>query len=346
MNKLMTLRLFSMQLVLVFSIFASQADEIDAPTNTYPASSAGAASQTRFVIDYSLRLNMNLNSDHSSQMHFLGFDFFRNFSINGKDIGALLIQPYLIKAVRLNPHPGLFDGPDDTAIQFRNLYFRFAPIFDDRAQVSIGHVELPYGLEREYETNGTLHQFGNAIDGGKKVDWGIAIDGYTDSLKYDVSLTRGSGNEWRGNGDPYLLTARVGTRLDNWYALGLTVVKGELWSPTGSTSERERVAVDARLEYRHWGFLGQYSRGKNNGVSARRSLVEVNWNYGYDEWFIYAQGYRYELGTEADNQSTISVGLRFEPNNRFGFEMDYSVDNSNFGRQKRKLFRGQIRLRI
>ncbi|MBT3426665.1 MAG: hypothetical protein HOL98_05365 [Gammaproteobacteria bacterium] len=339
-------QLFSIQFVLVFAFFTSQADEIAMPTNTYSASSAGATSQTRFVIDYSLRLNMNRNSDQSSQMHFLGFDFFRNFSINGKDIGALLIQPYLIKAVRLNPHPGLFDDPDDTALQFRNVYFRFAPLFDGRAQISLGHVELPYGLEREYETNATLRQFGNAWDAGQKDDWGVAIDGYTASLKYDVSMTRGSGNEWRDDGDPYLLTARVGTRLDNWVAFGLTVVKGELWSPSGHTNERERVAVDARLEYRRWGFLGQYSRGKNNDVSARRSVVEVNWNYGYDEWLIYAQGYHCELGTETDNQSTMSFGLRFEPNNRFAFEIDYTADISNFGKQKRKLLRGQIRLRI
>ena len=106
------------------------------------------------------------------------------------------------------------------------------------------------------------------------------------------------------------------------------------------------MAIDARIEYRRWGVLGQISRGKNNDVSARRSLVEVNWNYGYDEWLIYVQGYHYELDTEDENQSTISFGMRYEPNNRFAFEMDYTADNSNFGKQKRKLFRSQIRLRI
>ena len=346
MTQRKTFQLLSIQWALIFVFFTSQADEVDKTTRHYSPLVSDALAQTRFVIDYSLRLNMNLNSDHSSQMHFLGFDFFRNFSVNGKDVGVLLVQPYIIKAVRLNPYPGLFDGPDDTAVQFRNVYFRFAPIFDDRAQLSVGHVELPYGLEREYETNATLRQFGNAIDGGQKVDWGIALDGYTNSLKYDISLTRGSGNIWREEGDPYLLTARVGSRFDSWYAMGLTVVKGELWSPSGITNERERVAIDARIEYRRWGVLGQISRGKNNDVSARRSLVEVNWYYGYDEWLIYVQGYHYELDTEDENQSTISFGMRYEPNNRFAFEMDYTADNSNFGKQKRKLFRSQIRLRI
>ena len=37
------------------------------------------------------------------------------------------------------------------------------------------------------------------------------LDGAAGKLKYDVTLTRGSGNEWRNDGDPYLLTARFST---------------------------------------------------------------------------------------------------------------------------------------
>ena len=52
------------------------------------------------------------------------------------------------------------------------------------------------------------------------------LDGAAGKLKYDVTLTRGSGNEWRNDGDPYLLTARFSTAMNHWYNLGLTVVAG------------------------------------------------------------------------------------------------------------------------
>jgi len=118
------------------------------------------------AFDVSTRINLNQVNDRSSMLHFLGVDFFKTFSVNGRDVGALLLQPYLIRAVHLSPHPGLFDDPNDVALQFRNLYYRLPPMFNRSMQMSIGHVELPYGLEREYETNQTLQQFNNAVDGG------------------------------------------------------------------------------------------------------------------------------------------------------------------------------------
>ena len=88
MTQRKTFQLLSIQWALIFVFFTSQADEVDKTTRHYSPLVSDALAQTRFVIDYSLRLNMNLNSDHSSQMHFLGFDFFRNFSVNGKDVGV------------------------------------------------------------------------------------------------------------------------------------------------------------------------------------------------------------------------------------------------------------------
>ena len=46
------------------------------------------------------------------------------------------------------------------------------------------------------------------------------LDGAAGKMKYDVTLTRGSGNEWRNDGDPYLLTARFSTEMNHWYNLG------------------------------------------------------------------------------------------------------------------------------
>jgi hypothetical protein len=302
--------------------------------------------ETRLAFDVSTRINLNQVNDRSSMLHFLGIDFFKTFSVNGRDVGTLLLQPYLIRAVHLSPHPGLFDDPNDVALQFRNLYYRLPPMFNRSMQISIGHVELPYGLEREYETNQTLQQFNNAVDGGHKTDWGLMLDGAAGKMKYDVTLTRGSGNEWRNDGDPYLLTARFSTEMDHWYNLGLTVVQGELWQGSGLTSERDRVAVDGRIDVRRWTFKGQISNGHNGPIDARRSLLEVEWTYGFSEWTAYLQRFVFELGNQNFDQETHSLGIRFEPTNHLQMDVDYSKDASNFGKPNREMIRTQIRVRL
>jgi hypothetical protein len=72
-----------------------------------------------------------------------------------------------------------------------------------------------------------------------------------------VTLTRGSGEEWRNNGDSYLLTARFSAEMDHWDSLGLAVVQGELWQGSGLTSERDRAAVDGQIDVRRWTLKGR-----------------------------------------------------------------------------------------
>ena len=98
---------------------------------------------TRRVFDVSTRMNLNQVNDRSSMRHLLGIDFLKTFAVNGRDVGTLLLQPYLIRAVYLSPHPELFDDPNDVALQLRNLYCCLPPVFDRSMQISIGHVELP-----------------------------------------------------------------------------------------------------------------------------------------------------------------------------------------------------------
>ena len=181
---------------------------------------------------------------------------------------------------------------------------------------------------------------------GHKTDWGLMLDGAAGKLKYDVTLTRGSGNEWRNDGDPYLLTARFSTEMNHWYNLGLTVVQGELWQGSGLTSKRDRVAVDGRIDIKRWTLKGQISNGHNGPVDARRSLLEVEWTCGYSEWTAYLQRFVFELGNQKFDQETHSLGVRFEPTNHLQVDVDYSKDASNFGRPNREMLRAQIRVRL
>jgi hypothetical protein len=72
-----------------------------------------------------------------------------------------------------------------------------------------------------------------------------------------VTLTSGSGDKWRTNGNLYLLTARFSAEMDHWDSLGLAVVQGELWQGSGLTSERDRAAVDGQIDVRRWTLKGR-----------------------------------------------------------------------------------------
>ncbi|MDC3344338.1 hypothetical protein OAW22_08950 [Pseudomonadales bacterium] len=141
------------------------------------------------------------------------------------------------------------------------------------------------------------------------------LDGAAGKLKYDVTLTRGSGEAWRKDGDPYLLTARFLTEMNHWYNLGLTVVQGEFWQGSGLTSKRDRVAVDGRVDVSRWTLKGQISNGHNGPIDARRSLLEAEWTFAHSEWTAYLQRFVFELGNQKFDQETHPLGVRFEPTN-------------------------------
>ena len=106
------------------------------------------------------------------------------------------------------------------------------------------------------------------------------------------------------------------------------------------------MRVDGRVDVRRWTFKGQISKGHNGPVDARRSLLEVEWTYGYSEWTAYLQRFVFELGNQKFDQETHSLGVRFEPTNNLQVDVDYSKDASNFGKPNREMLRAQIRVRL
>ena len=141
------------------------------------------------------------------------------------------------------------------------------------------------------------------------------------------------------------MTASIATDPSAIYSVGRTLVEGELWTQAGTTFSRSRYAVDGRWNLGQFNLKGQYSRGKNQQIDAIRSLMEVEWVYGYNEWTVYVQRKQFDLSNMPEAQTSVSVGVRFEPTNWLQVDVDALDDQKNMGRPKRQMIRAQLRFR-
>ncbi len=306
-----------------------------------------ANDQAIAAIDLSTRYQSSSVGD-SGFLNFVGLDLSKDFGNATGDTGELLMQVYVASASNLQRVPGFFDSPDDTPIQFRNFYFKYKGINRGQTQVKVGHFELPFGLEFRNDTNATLLQYGNQFDPGIKVDWGVSVQGNISNYVYEVALTRGSGNEWKDSGSPYLISGRVGSSEMENIEYGFSWLTGRVSNPAGAVSNRDRIGIDISWFYRNFSLLGQYYVGKNDEITVERALIEANVNYGFDEWLAYGRWQNYSMEQQRDDdRNWFALGVRWEPDARWLLESEYRRDIDAFtGGIKDRVFRSQIRYRF
>ena len=152
---------------------------------------------------------------------------------------------------------------------------------------------------------------------------------------YEISLSRGSGNEWLSRGDPFAVAARVGSPAERNVVVGLSGFHGEVLArrPRAATVRRTRLGLDAQWLVGPFTLLGETSVGRNNRSDVVNSLAEVNWRSTSDEWLVYVQErlflQRFSRGwSRAD--ATV-VGVRYVPNNHVSLSAQYTHDWTTFG---------------
>ena len=308
---------------------------------------ASANDQSIATFDVSTRYQSSSSGD-SGFLNFAGIDFTKDFGNATGDYGELLVQVYVASASNLENVPGFFESPDDKPIQFRNLYFKYKGLNRGKTQIKVGHFELPFGLEYRNDTNSTLLQYGNQFDPGMKVDWGVSVVGYVSKHVYEVALTRGSGNEWKSSGSPFLVSGRLGSSGIGNIDYGFSWLTGRVARPGGTTSERDRFGLDISWYFRDFSLMGQHYVGKNDDAKIRRTLVEASVGYGFDEWLIYGQWHDYSMDQQIhDDRSWFTLGLRWEPDTHWLVEMEYRKDRDAFlNSTKEEALRTQIRYRF
>jgi len=301
----------------------------------------------RVAVDLSARGIVGTDNGRVSSIAFAGIDVYKVFSLPEGDWGTLIAQLYL---TRIDNFPGppapFFEGGDDTEAVFRIFNFNYTG-WTSRQYVNfrVGHFEIPFGLEQTLNTNGTLRQYTHGFNIGVKADWGASVNGVTQSLEYEIGLTRGTGNEWSSRGDPYCVAARVGTSTDeNWFA-GISLMQGEILNPpsaarAGGAStivRRWRVGLDGMVQTGPFGLLGEASFGEDFQQEVVNLLIEIHFQNNREDLLVYVQmrSYHQHLATGWEDTTSATAGVRYSPDNHWAFSFQFTQNLSTFSNSER-----------
>lgn len=246
---------------------------------------------SRWAIDASTRLTHNADKNNNAFMHVLGLDIHSIFSNATQDIGTLTFQPYIVKLNNVQKAPFIFDNGNDTQLTWRIANFNYTGLNQGKFNIRVGHFEVPFGLEYQIDTNGTLRQL-TTSDRGIKADWGVSVNGILPNIEYEIALTRGSGNEIKSTGNPHIFSGRVGTLSNKNVVTGISWFTGDVLGGNGITS-RKKIGIDASYYYYQWQFMFESSIGQTAGNDTLNSFAETRWKNPQENLSSYFQlGYQ------------------------------------------------------
>ena len=285
--------------ILLISIFSSSvfADtEIDSMKNkllkysehTYNSSETNRLLENmRWAFDVSTRRIRNLEADDWYSQDAYGFDLHKVFSGSNGDYGTLVFQPYLVHLNNIPNPPFFFDDGDDWELTWRIANFNYTGLAQGKFNIRVGHFEIPFGLEQNIDTNGTLRQYSFATR-GVKADWGTSINGNLTNIDYEIAFTRGSSNEYLDRDDPYILSGRIGTPSHKNTIYGFSYFYGEVLAGK-QTIKRKHLGLDLAHYFYQWELLTELSAGENDDKEVVNWLGEISWRNLVESVHLYFQ---------------------------------------------------------
>lgn len=303
----------------------------------------------RFAIDLSSRQLYSSATDDWHRVDFIGTDLHKVFTGESGDIGTLTLQGYFTHIKDEEIRPPWFDGA--WTYVFRIFNFNYAVLPRGRMNFKVGHFEIPMGLEHSINTNGTLRDFTHGRNIGVKADWGVSLNGILAGAEYEVSITRGSGNSWETNGDPYIAAGRIATPSYRNLIWGVSAMSGDVYvhNSSGQTIERQRVGVDLQWYVNQYGVLGEVSIGDKDGEGTGTGLIEFNRTANSGLWMAYVQWVYTTLDPDdraREDASTAYLGAKWDLA-RWDLSVQLSRDLDSFdGNPEKNLYVAQARYRF
>ncbi len=308
---------------------------------------AAVLENLRLAIDLASRANYAEERDAFFFQQFIGLDLHKVIDAGGRDLATLIVQVYGTRIDNVEPTPPIFEDDHDWEAVYRILNVNLYPFARKALNLRVGHFEIPFGLEYPLSTNGTLRDYQSTRNLGLKADWGVSLNGLRNGFSYELALTRGSGNEYENDGNPYTMGGRVGHtgfRTD----LGLSGYYAQL--PAGSQkSERWRTAIDGQIYEGTLGLLAEIGYGETDDRGVSNNLVELNWTTPGESVLVFCQS-RFsiqEFARDWDEALRVSAGVRWTPDSSWSLSGQLMQDLVTFDQSGHDTIVSlQLRLRI
>lgn len=298
----------------------------------------------RWSIDLSSRVQHVNNADKTAYIQAIGLDSHRVLTTDTGDWGTLVTQVYATRIDNLSPHPGFFDDDHDWELVYRIFNLNVSRWADSFANIKIGHIELPFGLEHTITTNGNLRDYNHGRNLGPKADWGIGLNNQYQNWEYEVTLTSGGGQSLDRGDDSYILAGRVGSNRDQAWVVGFSAYKADL-----SGLERKRVAIDIQHYVGLFGLMLEVAGGSKGAINQLDSLAEVNWRTSDESLLVYGQ-FQYFSENRPDTEETAGkwvAGMKYTPDQHWDMSANVSRDVKQFsGKRKDTKLALQLRYRF
>jgi hypothetical protein len=261
-----------------------------------------------------------------------GFEVQKKFSTGTSTVAGFDFQGRLVRRDGYNPVMNDMEGATRPgwAFEYHNLYVdlynianpllggargRHAGRFNFRA----GHFYVPFGLNLQTDTHGTMLQLSNETNFGFERDWYAGLWGSVNRhLNYDAYYMAGSGYDLKFRGQRGLAAVRLslGNRYRSEYGLegGVSAIAGErLAQPMNGDMEAvptplrtRRIGADAR--YRHSApggsltFTTELSGGRDGRDAVTMDLQQAEYLRASRRWGVATQFRRFSrdnVGTTA-----------------------------------------------
>lgn len=325
-------------------------NELFAADNEYPWL-GDFGHNLRLTVDLSTRALFNTKSDEWSSAYFVGLDVYKVLTGPDGDWGTMTLQPYLTHLDNFQARPAFFEDPYDWELVFRIFNFNYTGLAKGKLNLRVGHFEIPFGLEQVVNTNGTLRDFIHEANIGVKTDWGVTINGVLPDFEYELSWSRGTGNEWSSRGDPFVVAGRIASPPENSLSAGISALYGDVQntSQPNDILRRKRVGVDLIYEIEQFTIMGEFSYGENKKSEVYNAILELDWHSPTESWLIYNQVvfFNNDTSTGWDDSVINKLGVRWAPDTHWSFSGQWSQDLTAFGNAGRKaVFTIQARYRF
>jgi hypothetical protein len=259
----------------------------------------------------------------------LGFEVQKKFSTATSTFASFDFQGRFVRRDGFNSVLNDLDGVrrPDWKGEYHNLYLDLYnvlnPVLNDeqrgenvgRFNTRTGRFYVPFGINLQTDTHGTVLQLSNEQNYGFERDWYTGFWGSINKhVNYDIYYLVGSGYDLKFKGQSGLGATRIslGNKYSYEYGLegGFSVLGGERLVPTApSPVETKRVGLDGR--YRHVVPTGsltvtsELSGGRDFSNNVLTQLYQAEYLHSSRQWGVATQYRRFQQEAHGANASVI-----------------------------------------